>query len=165
MYGRSLAMPMARAMLVVVTVLAVGASPPFMHLLVPSGEGASTRSVAVAAGSPLTSNDDNDNNDYRTELEGQVLPVACPAVRGDDPRVEAACAGVAEGTVIPAIIRDSTPPSMFVHNLDGAVWVTFDDPAELDAFQEGDYVRIEGRRVHTFLFRGREGSTGDNDND
>ena len=160
-------MLMVRVMLVVVTVLAMGAAPPFMHGLVPSGEGAPTRSVAVAAGPLLTSNDnaDNDNNDYRTELEGQVLPVACPAVRGDDPRFESACAGVPEGTVIPAINTDSTPPSMFVHNLDGAVWVTFDDPTELDAFREGDYVRIEGRRVRTFLFRGDEGSTEDNDND
>jgi len=42
--------------------------------------------------------------------------------------------------------------------------VTFDDPTALDEFQEGDYVRIEGRRVRTFLFRGDSGSTEDNDN-
>ena len=155
-------MLVVRVMLVIATVLGVGAFPPFMHGLVPSAEGASPRAVAAAAGPLLNS---NDNNDYRTELEGQVFSVPCPAVRGDDPRFEAACAGVPEGTVIPAINKDSTPPSMFVHNLDGAVWVTFDDPTELDAFQEGDYVRIEGRRVHTFLFRGDEGSTEDNDND
>ena len=160
-------MLVVRVMLVLATVLAVGIAPPFMHGLVPSAEGASPRSVAAAAGPLLASNDNdgNDNNDYRTELEGQVFSVQCPAVRGDEPRFEAVCAGVPEGTFIPAINRDSTPPSMFVHNLDGAVWVTFDDPTELDAFREGDYVRIEGRRVHTFLFRGDEGSTEDNDND
>ncbi len=150
-----------RVMLVVATVIAMGASPPFMPGLVPSGEVVTTRSVALAVGPML----DNDNNDYRTELEGQVFSVQCPAVRGDEPRFEAVCAGVPEGTFIPAINRDATPPSMFVHNLDGAVLVIFDDPVELDAFQEGDYVRIEGRRVHTFLFHGDEGSTDDNDND
>ena len=145
-----------RALLVVATVIVVGVAPLFVH-----GLGLPGGAPAMAAGPHF----DNDNDDDRTELEGQVLPVACPAVRGSEPRFEAACAGVPEGTFIPAINTDSIPPSMFVHNLDGAVWVTFADPAELDAFQEGDYVRIEGRRVHTFLFRGREGSTADNDND
>ncbi len=152
-----------RGMLVVITVMVLGATPSFMHGIDPSVEGASSRSGVVVA-APLLSNDDNDNNEYRTELEGQVFPVACPAVRGGDPRFKDACAGVPEGTVIPAINKESTPPSMFVHNLDGAVWVTFDDPAELDEFHEGDYVRIKGRRIRTFLFRGDSGSTEDNDN-
>ena len=154
-------MLMTRTLLGIATVLVVGSAPAFVGDLVrPGGTPVAVR-PALAAGPGF----DNDNDDHRTELEGQVLPVRCPAIRGDEPRVEAACAGVPEGTFIPAINRDSTPPSMFVHNLDGAVWVTFDDPTELDAFQEGDYVRIKGRRVHTFLFRGREGSTDDNDND
>ncbi len=148
-----------RTLLGVATVL-VGIAPAFVGDLDHSGGAPGGARTALAAGPGF----DNDNDD-RTELEGQVLPVQCPAIRGDEPRVEAACAAVPEGTLIPAINRDSTPPSMFVHNLDGAVWVTFDDPAELDAFQEGDYVYIEGRRVHTFLFRGRAGSTDDNDND
>jgi len=155
-----------RGMLVVITVMVLGATPSFMHGIGPSVEGASSPSGAVVA-APLLSNndnDDNDNNEYRTELEGQVFPVQCPAVRGNEPRFEDACAGVPEGTFIPAINKDSTPPSMFVHNLDGAVWVTFDDPAELDEFHEGDYVRIEGRRIRTFLFHGDSGSTEDNDN-
>lgn len=151
-----------RGMLVVITVMVLGATPSFMHGIGPSVEGTPLRSGAVAAAA-LSSNG-NDNNAYRTELEGQALPVACPAVRGGDRRFEEACAGMPEGTVIPAINKDSTPPSMFVHNLDGAVWVTFDDPTALDEFQEGDYVRIEGRRVRTFLFRGDSGSTEDNDN-
>ena len=154
-------MPAVRAMLVVVTVLVAGVAPFVIgDLGLPGGVPAAAQ-AAVAAGPRF----DNDNDEHRTELEGQVLPVECPAVRGDKPWLEAACAGVPEGTLIPAINRDSTPPSMFVHNLDGAVWVTFDDPAELDAFREGDYVYVEGRRVHTFLFRGRAGSTDDNDND
>ncbi len=160
-------MPVVRGLLVVIVVIALGASPSLMHGFGPSVEGTPLRSGAVAAAALSSNgngNDDNDNNAYRTELEGQVLPVACPAVRGGDRRFEEACAGVPEGTVIPAINKDSTPPSMFVHNLDGAVWVTFDDPTALDEFQEGDYVRIEGRRVRTFLFRGDSGSTEDNDN-
>ena len=157
-------MPATRALLIIATVLMIGGAPLFGDRLgLPGGDPTTVR-AAVAAG-PHLDNHDNDNDDDRTELEGQVLPVQCPAVRGEDPQLESACANVPEGTLIPAINRDSTPPSMFVHNLDGAVWVTFDDPTELDAFQEGDYVRIEGRRVHTFLFRGREGSTDDNDND
>ena len=152
-----------RAIVVVATVLAVGVGPLLGHGHGLSGESAAALSVAVAAG-PLLDNE-NDNDDDRTELEGQVLPVQCPIVQGSEPSLEAACASVAEGTVIPAINKDSVPPSMFVHNLDGAVWVTFDDPAELDAFHEGDYVRIEGRRVHTFLFRGRENASEDNNND
>ena len=156
-------MLVVRAMLVLATVLAATTAPPFMRDLgLVGGEPPAVRS-AVAAG-PVFQDNDNDD-DYRTELEGQVLPVQCPAVLESEPGLEFACAGVPEGTLIPAINKDSTPPSLFVHNLDGAVWVTFDDPAELDAFQEGDYVRIEGRRVHTFLFRGREGSTEDNDNE
>ena len=149
-----------RTLLGVATVLVMGMAPALVGDFGRPGGAPAAARAALAAGPGF----DNDNDD-RTELEGQVLPVQCPAIRGDEPRVEAACAGVPEGTLIPAINTDSTPPSLFVHNLDGAVWVTFDDPAELDAFHEGDYVRIEGRRVHTFLFRGREGSTDDNDND
>ncbi len=153
-------MLVVRATLVIAMVLVTATAPRFIHSPGLPGGAPSAAPAALAAGPHL----DNDNDD-RTELEGQVLSVQCPAIRGDEPRFEAACANVPEGTLIPAINKDSTPPSMFVHNLDGAVWVTFDDPAELDAFQEGDYVRIEGRRVHTFLFRGRAGSIDDNDND
>ena len=154
-------MPVVRTLLVIATVLVAGAAPVLVHGPGLPGAAPAVARAARAAGPHV----DNDNGDDRTEVEGQVLPVQCPAIRGDEPRVEAACATVPEGTLIPAINRDSTPPSMLVHNLDGAVLVTFDDPAALDAFREGDYVRIEGRRVHTFLFRGREGSTDDNDND
>ena len=98
-------------------------------------------------------------------MEGQILPVQCPLVRGSEPGLEVACEEVPEGTVLPAITRDAIPARVYVHNLDGAVLVIFNDPAETAAFQEGDYVRIKGRRVSTFLYRGREGSPEDNDNE
>jgi len=36
--------------------------------------------------------------------------------------------------------------------VDGPVRVTFRNPANLDRFQDGQYVRIDGRRLDTFLF-------------
>ncbi len=152
-----------RATLVVATVLVIGAAPLFVDGLGPPG-GTPPAIRAAAAAGPHFDND-NDNDDHETEVEGQILPVQCPLVRGSEPGLEVACEEVPEGTVLPAITRDAIPARVYVHNLDGAVLVTLDDPAALDAFQEGDYVRIEGRRVHTFLFRGRAGSTDDNDND
>ena len=132
--------------------------------------GTSLRPATIALASVAADNGNgNDNEDeYQTELEGTVLPVQCPGERGSDPHVEAACIGLPEGAFIPAINPGSNPPDMYVHNLDGAVRVVFRDPASLGQFHEGDYVRVEGRRIHTFLFEAREASVeddgGDNDN-
>ena len=106
----------------------------------------------------------NDNgNEYKTELEGTVLPVQCPAERGSDPGLRSACVDLPEGAFIPAINPGSNPPDMYVHNLDGAVRVVFRNPASLGQFQEGDYVRVEGRRIHTFLFEATDASVEDGD--
>ena len=90
---------------------------------------------------------ENDNRD-ESQIEGTILPVACPDQSGEVAQV---CGGV-QGITIPAINKTSSPPDIYVHNVDGPVRVTFRDPASLDRFQEGQYVRIDGRRIDTFLF-------------
>ena len=134
--------------------------------------GTPSRPATIALASVAADNGNgNDNEDeYQTELEGTVLPVQCPGVRGSDPHVAAACINLPEGAFIPAINPGSNPPDMYVHNLDGAVRVVFRDPASLGQFREGDYVRIEGQRIHAYLFEAREATVeddddGDNDND
>ena len=120
--------------------------------------------ATTALASVAADNDNDDNEDeFQTELEGTVLPVQCPGDRGSDPGLAAACINLPEGAFIPAINPGSNPPDMYVHNLDGAVRVVFSDPASLGQFQEGDYVRIEGRRIHTFLFEAMDASVEDGD--
>ena len=149
-----------RVIMVIVTASALAGLP---LLLGWSGlPEASAATLDAAAARPRLDNDDNDNDG--NELEGQVLSVQCPMVRESDPRLEEACSGLPEGAFIPAINPGSSPPDMYVHNLDGAVRVVFRDPAELAGFSEGDYVRIEGRRVGRFLFLAGEASLEDNDN-
>ena len=125
--------------------------------------------IALASVAADNGNGNDNEDEYQTELEGSVLPVQCPGERGSDPHVAAACINLPEGAFIPAINPGSNPPDMYVHNLDGAVRVVFRDPASLDQFHEGDYVRIEGQRIHAFLFEARDASVedggGDNDND
>ncbi len=90
---------------------------------------------------------ENDNQD-ESQIEGTILPVECPDQSGQLAHV---CGGV-QGITIPAINRTSSPPDIYVHNVDGPVRVTFRDPASLDRFQDGQYVRIDGRQLDTFLF-------------
>ncbi len=177
-------MPTLRALSVVVTALVLAASPLFVQ-----GAGTPDRggaAYAAVASSPLLDNGndndadgaENDNTD-EFEIEGQVLAVQCPAVRGqtEDRGVAAACANVAEGVVIPAINLGSNPPDIYVHNVDGAVRVIFNNAADVPSVNEGDYVRIDGRRITEFLFEARgsdvevdddgddNGDDGDNGND
>ena len=122
----------------------------------------------MAAGPALDNdNDDNDQaeNDNRDEyeIEGTVLAVSCPDEFG---QVAQVCGNLRGGT-IPAINRTSNPPDIYVHNVDGPVRVVFRNPASLDQFQEGQYVRIDGRRIDVFLFAAEAGGADiiDNDND
>jgi hypothetical protein len=120
--------------------------------------------ASTAAASPALDNDndggsgaENDNRD-ETRIEGTILSVACPDQFGQFAEV---CGGL-QGVTIPAINRGATPPDIYVHNVDGAVRVVFRDPASLDQFEEGQYVRIDGRRLGVFHF---EAESGDNDVD
>ncbi len=140
-----------RAMLAAATVAVLAGLPLVTPVpgLADLGAAAST-----AAASPALDNG-NDNggqaeNDNRDEhrIEGTILSVACPDQRGQFAEV---CGG-RQGVTIPAIDRTADPPSVYVHNVDGAVQVVFRDPARLDQFEEGQYVRIDGRRISLFLF-------------
>jgi len=115
-------------------------------------------STTVAASPALDNGNDNGGqteNDNRDEsqIEGTILPVACPDESGEVAQV---CGGV-QGITITAINRTSSPPEIYVHNVDGPVRVTFRDAASLDQFQEGQYVRIDGRRLDAFLFEADSG--------
>jgi hypothetical protein len=148
-----------RAVLVVVTVGVMAGLP----LLVPVPGLADRGGMAytAAAASPALDNgndnggDDRAENDNRDEfqIEGTILSVACPDQFG---RFAPVCGGL-EGVTIPAINRTSTPPDIYVHNVDGAVRVIFRDPASLDRFEEGQYVRIDGRRLGVFHFEADAG--------
>ena len=120
--------------------------------------------ASTAAASPALDNGNDNNsgaeNDNRDEfqIEGTILSVACPDQFGQFAEV---CGGL-QGVTIPAINRGSTPPDIYVHNVDGPVRVVFRDPARLDQFEEGQYVRIDGQRISQFLF---EAESDDNDID
>ena len=101
--------------------------------------------------------DDNDNNEgERREIEGQVLAVQCPTVRGSVPEVAAACINLPEGAFIPAVNPGSEPPDLYVHTLDGAVRVVLRDRARLEQIGECNYVRVDGDRISTFLFEAED---------
>ena len=163
-----------RIVLIIVTAAITAAFPLFVRGIDPSSTDAAAslfpgrgRPFAVSANNNdhRTGADNGNDNEEETELEGTVLSVSCPEERGSDERVAAACENLPEGDFIPAINPGSSPPDMYVHNLDGAVRVVFSDPASLDQFHEGDYVRVKGRTIHTFLFDAREASiVEDNDN-
>jgi len=136
-------------LLILIAVVAIGTAG-WASALSPTGPSVATAS-AVADSNDNDEDDDNDNKD-QNELEGQVLPVQCPLARGSRADVDVVCAGLPEGFVIPAINRSSNPPDAYVHNLDGAVRVTFTDRSLLDQFSEGNYVRLSGTRLDTFLF-------------
>ena len=130
--------------------------------------------ASTAAASPALDNDndgssgaENDNRD-ETRIEGTILSVACPDQFGHFAEV---CGGL-QGVTIPAINRNADPPDIYVHNVDGAVRVVFRNPASLDQFEEGQYVRIDGRRISLFLFEAESDDNGNgngngngNDND
>ncbi len=136
-------------LLILIAVVAIGTAG-WASAASPSGPSVALASVA-ADSNENEEDDDNDNQD-QGELEGQVLAVQCPLARGSRPDVAAVCADLPEGFVIPAINRGSNPPDAYVHNLDGAVRVIFTDRSLLDQFSEGDYIRLSGNRLDTFLF-------------
>ena len=115
--------------------------------------------TSVAFARPVAGDNDDggqDNDEEANEIEGQILRVVCPPERGSDPPVAAACADLPTGSVIPAINRESDPPDMYVHTLDGAVRVIVRDRARLDQVAECNYVSVDGERIHTFLFEGQD---------
>ena len=158
-------------MLALVAVLALGAAT------LAGAFSPSATPTAMASPAAQNDNDDGDdggNDNTETEIEGQVLPVQCPTVRGSDPGVAAVCIDLPEGAFIPAVNPGSDPPDMYVHNIDGAVRVIVRDRNLLDQyqFQPGDYVRLGGQRITEFLFEAndvesvdRAGGGDDNDND
>ena len=155
-------------MLLLVAVIALGAAGLAGAF---SSSSTSVALASVAAGGNDNDDDDNDNEEQRN-IEGGVHAVQCPTFRGTEPGLAAACIDVPEGTTIPAVNPGSNPPDMYVHTIDGAVRVTFRDRRILDEyqFQEGDYVRLGGNRIHTFLFEADDVESvdragGDNDND
>ena len=152
--------------LVLVAVLAIGTASLAGAF---SSSSTSVALASVAAGGNDNDDDDNDNEEQRN-VEGQVLPVECPGVRGTREEVASVCFDEPEGATLPAVRTDR--PEMYVHTIDGAVRVTFRDRRILDEyqFQEGDYVRLGGNRVHTFHFEADDVESvdragGDNDND
>ena len=161
-------------MLLLVAVIALGAAGLAGAF---SSSSTSVALASVAAGGNDNDGDDDNDNEEQRNLEGTVLPVECPSERGSRPDVAVVCSvaearGVPTPAVLPAVNPGSNPPDMFVHTLDGAVRVEFRDRRILDEyqFQEGDYVRLGGRRVHANLFEADDVESvdrfgGDNDND
>ena len=123
--------------------------------------GFSTEVTPVAFANLLGDNDNEDeqggNDNTETELEGQVLPVSCPAERGSRPDVAVVCSEAeARGVMIPAELPatdpGANPPVAHVYNIDGAVRVTFHDRSLVEQLRQDDYVRLGGQRIHAFHF-------------
>ena len=155
--------------LVLVAVLAIGTASLAGAF---SSSSTSVALASVAAGGNDNDDDDNDNEEQRN-IEGGVHSVTCPGGTPDEIVARAfVCAEEPRRDFIPATESDANPPRMLVHTIDGAVRVTFRDRRILDEyqFQEGDYVRLGGNRVHTFHFEADDVESvdragGDNDND
>ena len=141
-----------RLVLVAATAVVMAGGPLVVPLPGLADRGVALSSTVAASPALDNGNDnggqsENDNRD-ESQIEGTILSVACPDQSG---QVAQVCGGV-QGVTIPAINRTSNPPDIYVHNVDGPVRVTFRNPASLDRFQEGQYVRIDGQRIDTFLF-------------